>query len=57
LGLVGVLLPAGWVAWALQGAGNTFLTVMVIATMVLGGGTSVLVRRVSGRKPTAKSDE
>ncbi len=44
-GLVGLLLGAGWVAYAMLGGGNrVFLTVMIIASMVGGAGTAILVK-------------
>jgi hypothetical protein len=44
-GLVVILLAAGWAAYGLIGNGDTlFLTIMVVATIVLGGGVAMLVR-------------
>ena len=44
-GLIGVLLAAGWVAYGMAGHGDTtFLTIMTVATVVLGGGAAVLLR-------------
>jgi hypothetical protein len=43
-GLVGIVLAAGWAAYGLLGGGNVFLTVMVVLSIVLGGGVAVLVR-------------
>jgi hypothetical protein len=44
-GLVVILLAAGWAAYGLIGNGDTlFLTIMVVATIVLAGGVAVLVR-------------
>ena len=42
---VGIVNGGGWVAYGLLGSGNkTFLAIMVIASMVLAGGTAVLFR-------------
>ncbi|HEY7022740.1 MAG TPA: hypothetical protein VH349_16605 [Ktedonobacterales bacterium] len=42
---VAILLAAGWAAYGLIGGGNAiFLTLMVVATIILGGGVAVLVR-------------
>lgn len=43
--LIAILLAAGWAAYGLIGGGNPiFLTLMVVATIILGGGVAVLVR-------------
>jgi hypothetical protein len=43
--LIAVLLAAGWAAYGIIGGGNPiFLTLMVVATIILGGGAAVLVR-------------
>ena len=45
-GLLGVVLVAGWVAYALLAPeSRTIFAAMVIANMVLGGGAGVLVRK------------
>jgi len=42
---IAILLAAGWAAYGLIGEGNAiFLTLMVVATIILGGGVAVLVR-------------
>ena len=42
---IAILLAAGWAAYGLIGGGNPiFLTLMVVATIILGGGAAVLVR-------------
>ena len=42
---VAVLLAAGWAAYGLVGNDSSaFLVAMVIATIVLGGGTALLLR-------------
>jgi hypothetical protein len=42
---IAILLAAGWAAYGLIGGGNAiFLTLMVVATIILGGGAAVLVR-------------
>jgi hypothetical protein len=42
---VAILLAAGWAAYGLIGSGNAiFLTLMVVATIIVGGGIAVLVR-------------
>ena len=50
---IAILLAAGWAAYGLIGGGNAiFLTLMVVATIILGGGVAVLVRpRDSGDTP------
>jgi hypothetical protein len=43
--LIAILLAAGWAAYGIIGGGNPiFLTLMVVATIILGGGAAVLVR-------------
>ncbi|HEY7091836.1 MAG TPA: hypothetical protein VH393_01565, partial [Ktedonobacterales bacterium] len=43
--LIAILLAAGWAAYGIIGGGNPiFLTLMVVATLILGGGAAVLVR-------------
>jgi hypothetical protein len=43
--LIGLILGAGWVAYGLLGSGNqVFLTVMILATMLLAGGAAILLR-------------
>ena len=43
--LIGLILAAGWVAYGFLGNGSqVFLAVMVIATMLLGGGAAILLR-------------
>jgi hypothetical protein len=43
---IAILLAAGWAAYGLIGSGNAiFLTLMVVATIILGGGAAVLVRQ------------
>jgi hypothetical protein len=45
---VGILIGAGWAAFGIVGGENQiFLAIMVVITMVLGGGTAVLLRRRS----------
>ena len=42
---IAILLAAGWAAYGIIGGGNPiFLTLMVVATIILGGGVAVLVR-------------
>jgi hypothetical protein len=42
---IAILLAAGWAAYGLIGGGNPiFLTLMVVATIILGGGAAVLIR-------------
>jgi hypothetical protein len=44
--LVGLVLGAGWVAYGMLGDGNqVFLTVMIVASMLLGAGTAIVVKR------------
>lgn len=43
--IIGLVLAAGWVAFGMLGNGNTvFLTVMVILSLVLGGGAAIVLR-------------
>ncbi|GAB1645342.1 hypothetical protein KRMM14A1259_57650 [Krasilnikovia sp. MM14-A1259] len=42
--LIGILLGAGWAVYGMTGGGRTFLTVMVVLSMVLGAGGAVLLR-------------
>jgi hypothetical protein len=43
--LIAILLAAGWAAYGIIGGSNPiFLTLMVVATIILGGGAAVLVR-------------
>ena len=42
---IAILLAAGWASYGLIGDGSTlFLTLMVVATIILGGGAAVLLR-------------
>ncbi len=42
---VALLLAAGWAAYGLVGKGSSaFLAAMVIASIILGGGTALLLR-------------
>lgn len=43
--VVALLLGAGWAAYGLIGSENSvFLTVMVVATIILGGGAAILLQ-------------
>jgi hypothetical protein len=43
--LIALVLAAGWAAYGLIGDGNTvFLTLMVVASIILAGGAAVLLR-------------
>jgi hypothetical protein len=45
---VAIVIGAGWAAFGILGNDNqVFLAVMVVITMILGGGTAVLLRRRS----------
>jgi hypothetical protein len=45
---MGILIGAGWAAFGIVGGENqVFLAIMVVISMVLGGGTAVLLRRRS----------
>jgi hypothetical protein len=45
LAFIGVLLGAGWVAYGMLGNGDqVFMTIMIVATIVLAGGAAVLMK-------------
>ena len=45
IGLVAIILGAGWVAYGLLGDGNrVFLTIMLVLTILLGSGVIFFVR-------------
>lgn len=46
LGLTGIVLGAGWVAYGVIGNGNrVFLTIMLVLTILLGSGVIFFVRK------------
>lgn len=48
--LIGIFLGAGWVVYGMLASQNiVFRTVMVVASMVLCGGTGVLVKRIADK--------
>jgi len=40
-----IVLAAGWAAYGILDGGKVFLAVMVVASMILGGGMAVLRRQ------------
>lgn len=45
MGLIAIILGAGWVSYGLLGNGNqVFLTIMLVATILLGSGAVFFLR-------------
>ena len=45
---ISIVLAAGWAAYGILDGGKVFLAVMVVASMILGGGMAVLGRQPRG---------